>query len=93
MKTKENKIRITLKTIIYVAYVFFAILCIIMFYKMYFQTNKSYAKEVATNPENENQKISQANQIDIEQIIKQNRRRNNFFNKQKLKEYINTKPF
>ena len=81
MKTKENRIKITLKTIIYVAFAFFAILYIIMFCKMYFPINKSYAKETTTNPENENntinateknQEISQANKIDIEQIINQN---------------------
>ena len=81
MKTKENRIKITLKTIIYVAFAFFAILYIIMFCKMYFPINKSYAKETTTNSENENntinateknQEISQANKIDIEQIINQN---------------------
>ena len=81
MKTKENRIKITLKTIIYVAFAFFAILYIIMFCKMYFPINKSYAKETTTNPDNENntinvteknQEISQANKIDIEQIINQN---------------------
>lgn len=72
MKTKEKKLKITLKTIIYAAFAFFAILYIIMFCKMYFPINKSYAKETATNPENENQEISQANKIDIDQIINQN---------------------
>lgn len=72
MKTKENKIKITLKTIIYAAFAFFAILYTIMFCKMYFPINKSYAKETATNLENENQEISQANKIDIDQIINKN---------------------
>ena len=77
MKTKENKIKITLKTIICAAFVFFAILYIIMFCKMYFPINKSYAKETAINPEQEelnvnNQEISNANEIDINQIINQN---------------------
>jgi len=44
MKTKEKKIKITLKTIIFTAFVFFAILYSIMFYNMYFPVNKSYAK-------------------------------------------------
>ena len=44
MKTKENKIKITLKTIIYLAFAFFAILYIVMFFNMYFPINKSYAK-------------------------------------------------
>ena len=81
MKTKENRMKITLKTIIYATFAFFAILYVIMFCKMYFPINKSYAKETTTNPDNEsntinatekNQEISQANKIDIEQIINQN---------------------
>lgn len=75
MKTKENKIKITLKTIIYLAFAFFAILYIVMFFNMYFPINKSYAKETI-NLENENtsnnQKISKANQIDVEKIINEN---------------------
>ena len=71
MKTKENKIKITLKTIIFVAFGFFAILYLIMFYNMYFPVNKSYAKEVDSKPEQET-KISNANEIDIEQIINKN---------------------
>ena len=48
---------------------------------MYFPINKSYAKETTTNPEDEsnsinatekNQEISQANKIDIDQIINKN---------------------
>lgn len=79
MKTKENKIKITLKTIIYAAFAFFAILYTMMFCKMYFPINKSYAKET-TNPEKENStvdqknnhEISNANEIDINQIINKN---------------------
>ena len=81
MKTKENKIKITLKTIIILAFAFFTILYIIIFFNMYFPTNKSYAKEADANPDNasktintteKNQEISQANKIDIDQIINQN---------------------
>ena len=81
MKTKENKIKITLKTIIILAFAFFTILYIIIFFNMYFPTNKSYAKEAAANPDNasktintteKNQEISQANKIDIDQKINQN---------------------
>ena len=71
MKTKENKIKITLKMIIFSAFVFFAILYLIMFYNMYFQVNKSYAKEADAKPEQET-KISNAEQIDIDKIINQN---------------------
>ncbi len=71
MKTKENKIKITLKMIIFSAFVFFAILYLIMFYNMYFPVNKSYAKETDAKPEQET-KISNAEQIDIDKIINQN---------------------
>lgn len=71
MKTKENRIKITLKTIIFAAFGFFTILYLIMFYKMYIPVNESYAKEVESKPEQET-KISNANEIDIEKIINQN---------------------
>ena len=71
MKTKENKIKITLKTIILATFGFFTILYIIMFYKMYVPVNKPYAKEVDIEPEQET-KISNANEIDIDQIINKN---------------------
>ena len=75
MKTKEKKIKITLKTIIYLAFAFFAILYIVMFFNMYFPINKTYAKETV-NLENENtsnsKKISNADQIDVEKIINEN---------------------
>ena len=71
MKTKEKKIKITLRSIIFMAFGFFAILYSVMFYNMYFPINKSYAKEVESKPEQEI-KISEANEIDIEQIINQN---------------------
>ena len=76
MKTKENKIKITLKTIIYSAFAFFTILYIVMFFNMYFPINKAYAKETTTNSKNENTsngpKISNADQIDVEKIINEN---------------------
>lgn len=71
MRTKENKIKITLKRIICGAFAFFAILYAMLFFKMYFPINKSYAKEVDSNPEQET-KISNANEINIDQIISQN---------------------
>ena len=71
MKTKENKIKITLKSIIFSAFAFFAILYATMFWNMYIPINKSYAKETVIEPEPET-KISNANEIDIEQIINEN---------------------
>ncbi len=70
MKTKENKIKITLKGIIYLAFAFFIILYSIIFYNMYFHTNKSYAKEVYSNQEEI--KISNAEKINLEKIINKN---------------------
>ena len=71
MKTKDKKIKITLKTIIFLAFGFFAILYSIMFYNMYIPINKSYAKEVDSKQEQEIE-ISEANKIDIEEIINKN---------------------
>lgn len=71
MKTKDKKIQITLKSIIYISFGFFAVLYSIMFYNMYFPINKSYAKETVIEPEKEI-KISNAKQIQIEQIINKN---------------------
>lgn len=71
MKTKEKrKIKITLKSIIISAFLFFILLYMFMFYNIYFPSNKSYAKETDTKPEE--LKISNANQIDIDKYIKQN---------------------
>ena len=72
MKTKENKIKITLKTIIILAFLFFAILYTIMFCNMYLPINKTYAKETTTTPEKEEQEISQASTIDVNEIINLN---------------------
>lgn len=69
MRTKEKKIKITLKSIIYLSFIFFLALYSIMFYNMYFPSNKSYTKETIAKPEI---KISNANEIDLENIIKQN---------------------
>ncbi len=72
MKTKENKIKITLKTIIILAFLFFAILYTIMFCNMYLPINKTYAKETTTTPEKEEEEISQASTIDVNEIINLN---------------------
>jgi len=71
MKTKEDKIKTILKRIIYVLIVLVTILYLVTFCNMYFPINKTYAKEVDSQPEKEIQ-ISNANKIDIEEIIKQN---------------------
>lgn len=71
MTTKENKIKITLKNIIFLVFGFFIILYSIMFYNMYFKTNESYAKEVDTIPEKQI-KISEAKEINMNEIINKN---------------------
>lgn len=71
MKTEEKKIKITLKSIIFITFAFFTILYLIIFYNMYFPLNKSYAKEVDVEPEKKI-KISKANEIDVESIINKN---------------------
>ena len=69
-KEKNKKVKITLKTIIFSAFAFFIFLYMFMFYNIYFPTNKSYAKETDTKPEET--KISNANKINIDEIINTN---------------------
>lgn len=71
MKSKDKKIKITLKSIILFAFAFFIFLYAAMFYNMYFITNKSYARETDAEPE-KNVKISNANETNIDSIISQN---------------------
>ena len=70
MKSKEKRIKITLKNIIFSAFVFFILLYMFMFYNIYFPSNKSYAKETDVEPEQI--KISNANEIDVNEIIDNN---------------------
>ena len=44
-KEKSKKVKLTLKNIIFSAFTFFILLYMLMFYNIYFQNNKSYAKE------------------------------------------------
>ena len=69
-KEKNKKVKITLKTIIFSAFAFFIFLYMFMFYNIYFPINKSYAKETDTNPEET--RISNANKIDIDEVINTN---------------------
>ena len=69
-KEKNKKVKITLKTIIFSAFAFFILLYMFMFYNIYFPINKSYAKETDTNPEET--RISNANKIDIDEVINTN---------------------
>ena len=73
-KDKKIKIRITLKNIIYFIAGIIILFYIYTFYHLYFGQNISYAKdnsqEVASKPEEV--RISQANDINIDEIINQN---------------------
>ena len=69
-KEKNKKVKITLKTLIFSAFAFFILLYMFMFYNIYFPINKSYAKETDTNPEET--RISNANKIDIDEVINTN---------------------
>ena len=73
MRTKEKHIKISLKNIItFLAFVI-SLLYIVIFYNFYFMQNDVYAKEVSTNVEEIEQiKISDAKNINIEEIIEQN---------------------
>lgn len=90
MKTKENKIKITLKFIIFFCFAFFGLLYLIIFCNMYFPINKSYAKEVDSK-QDEYIEISNANKINIEQIIDENTNNENIeqiITKEETLEYI-----
>lgn len=90
MKTEENKIKITLKSILYGAFLFFILLYSIMFYKMYFPINKSYAKETYSESENDIQ-ISNAEKINLEEIISsntENRQVEKISTKEEILEYL-----
>ena len=71
MKTKEKQIKLTLKNIIYAAFAFFAVFYIVMFCNMYLPLNKSVTRQVDAKLEKEF-KISNANEIDINEIIYEN---------------------
>lgn len=71
MKTNEEKIKIKLKGVIYFFIPFVVILYFITFCVIYFPSNKIYAKETNVEPYKE-VKISNANKIDIQEIIKRN---------------------
>lgn len=74
MKTKENKekkAKITIKNIIYFLVFLVFMLYSILFYSLYF-SKEVYATEEVNQSGAENIKISNAKEIDLEQIISQN---------------------
>lgn len=71
MNAKENKKIVSIKNCIKVAIVLFFVTFSTIFYNMYFKTNKTYATE-RKEIQNENIKISNANRINIDEIISEN---------------------
>ncbi len=90
MKTKEDRIKITLKTIIYISFAFFGVIFLILFCHMYFPMVKIYAKEVVAEQDGEVE-ISEADKIDVYEIIDRNTTSNNveqITKKEEILEYI-----
>ena len=74
MKTKENKekkVKITIKNFIYFLVFVVFMLYSILFYNLYF-SKKVYATEETASQNTEEIKISQAEDVDLEEIISQN---------------------
>ena len=74
MKTKENKekkVKITIKNFIYFLVFVVFMLYSILFYNLYF-SKKVYATEETASQNTEEIKISQAEKVDLEEIISQN---------------------
>ena len=71
MKTKENRIKIITKTIIYASLSSFGVIFFIIFCHMYLPMVKIYAKEVVAE-EDYKVKISEADKIDVYKIIDKN---------------------
>ena len=73
MKSKDktkNKLKISLKNILYFLAIIVIVLYACLFYNFYFGKNKSYAKEVEAEPEQV--KISNAQKIQIDDILQNN---------------------
>ena len=74
MKTKEKKekkVKITIKNIIYFLVFVVFMLYAILFYDLYF-SKKVYATEETSNLPTDEVKISQAEDVNLEEIISQN---------------------
>ena len=90
-KNYKSKLKITLKNVIYFLLGSIKLFYIITFYNLYFGVNKSYAKETAIEPQKT--KISQAEKIDLEQIILENSKpglKEEISNQEETLEYITT---
>ncbi len=95
MKTKEKKqkkVKITIKNLIYFLIFIVFLLYSILFYNLYF-TKKVYATKETVSENTEEVKISQAEEINLEEIILQNtedEQREEYEVKEEILEYITT---
>lgn len=93
MKTKEKKekkVKITIKNLIYFLVFVVFMLYSILFYNLYF-SKKVYATEETASQDTEEVKISQAEEVDLEEIISQNTndgQREEYEVKEEVLEYI-----
>lgn len=93
MKTKENrekKVKITIKNLIYFLVFVVFMLYSILFYSLYF-SKKVYAIEETASQNTEEIKISQADKVDLEEIISKNTndgQREEYEVKEEVLEYI-----
>ena len=93
MKTKEKKekkVKITIKNLIYFLIFVVFMLYSILFYNLYF-SKKVYATEETANQDTEEVKISQAEDVNLEEIISQNTnngQREEYEVKEEVLEYI-----
>lgn len=90
MKTKEKRKIITLKTIIYISITSLGIIFFTLFCQMYLPMAKIYSKEVIAEQEKK-VKISEADEIDIYEVINKNSNNNNveqITKKEEVLEYI-----
>ena len=96
MKAKDNKkknkrLKVTVKNIIGVIAFIISILYIIIFYNFYFANNDVYAKETTSNIESI--KISEAKNINLNEIIEENSnqgRKEEFYTQEEELEYLTT---
>ena len=94
MKSKDKKVKITLRNIITFLTFIISLLYLVIFYNFYFVKNDVYASEEtsATIPSKET-KISNAAEINLDEIIQQNTKqgqREEFSVEEKILEYITT---
>lgn len=71
-RKKKTRVKISLKNIIIFCVAILLLLYIVIFYNYFLNKNEVYAKETSVEPQNIDVKISNANKIDITQMIEKN---------------------